>query len=188
VTDQDSSGEERKAERTAPGAVLRRELGLVDAVGVGLGAIIGAGIFVVTGVAAGVAGPAFLVGLLLAGVAATCNAFSSAQLAAVYPQAGGTYEYGYRVLHPWLGFAAGWKFLASKLAAGGTVMIGFGSYLAGLVPALRRGPPRALERRRRPSLQFSRMAVDPQGARLAAAELDGRLLLWELRNSLPARF
>src|SRR5688572_11917846 len=113
---------------------LRRDLRLVDAVGVGLGAIIGAGIFVVTGVAAGVAGPAFLVGLLIAGVAATCNALSSAELAASYPQSGGTYEYGYRLLHPLLGFSAGWMFLASKLAAGGTVALGFGSYFSKLVP------------------------------------------------------
>jgi APA family basic amino acid/polyamine antiporter len=107
---------------------LRRDLHLVDAVGVGLGAIIGAGIFVVTGVAASVAGPAFLIGLLLAGVAATCNALSSAELAATYPQSGGTYEYGYRLLHPFWGFSAGWMFLVSKLAAGGTVALGFGSY------------------------------------------------------------
>ena len=64
---------------------LKRDLGLIDAVGVGLGAVIGAGIFVVTGVAAGEAGPAFLLGLLVAGFAATCNGLSSAQLAAVYP-------------------------------------------------------------------------------------------------------
>jgi basic amino acid/polyamine antiporter, APA family len=115
---------------------LRRDLRLLDAVGVGLGAIVGAGLFVVTGVAAGVAGPAFLVGLALAGVAATCNALSSAQLAAAFPQSGGTYEYGYRVLNPWLGFAAGWMFLASKLAAGGTVALGFGGYLARLVPGV----------------------------------------------------
>ena len=113
---------------------LRRDLGLIDAVGVGLGAIIGAGIFVVTGVAAGVAGPAFIVALLIAGIAATCNALSSAELAASYPQSGGTYEYGYRLLHPLLGFSAGWMFLASKLAAGGTVALGFGSYFSKLVP------------------------------------------------------
>lgn len=115
---------------------LRRELGLLDAVAVGLGAIIGAGIFVVTGVAAGVAGPAFLVGLLIAGGVATCNALSSAQLAARYPESGGTYEYGHRLLHPWLGFVAGWMFLISKLAAGGTVALGFGGYLHALVPAI----------------------------------------------------
>jgi basic amino acid/polyamine antiporter, APA family len=65
---------------------------------------------------------------------ATLNALSSAQLAATYPQSGGTYEYGYRVLHPWAGFAAGWMFLASKLAAGGTVALGFAGYLTALFP------------------------------------------------------
>ncbi|HEY0866471.1 MAG TPA: APC family permease [Fimbriimonas sp.] len=115
---------------------LRRDLGLFDAVAIGWGAIVGAGLFVVTGVAAAVAGPAFLVGLLVAAVVATFNALSSAQLAANYPRSGGTYEYGYEVLHPWAGFAAGWTFLASKLAAGGTVAIGFGGYLAALVPGV----------------------------------------------------
>lgn len=115
---------------------LRRELGLLDAVGVGFGAIIGAGIFVVTGVAAGIAGPSFLVGLFVAAIAATCNALSSAQLAAEYPQSGGTYEYGYRVLNPWAGFAAGWMFLASKISAAGTVALGLAGYLDALLPGL----------------------------------------------------
>jgi basic amino acid/polyamine antiporter, APA family len=115
---------------------LRRDLNLLTAVGVGLGAIIGAGIFVVTGVAAGVAGPAFLIGLFFAGIVATFNALNSAQLAATYPQSGGTYEYGHQVLRPWLGFAAGWMFLASKLAAGGTVALGFAGYFNALVPGI----------------------------------------------------
>jgi basic amino acid/polyamine antiporter, APA family len=129
MAEETSLTEERKSD-------LRRDLRLADAVGVGLGAIIGAGIFVVTGVAAGVAGPAFIIGLLLAGVAATCNALSSAELAATYPQSGGTYEYGYRLLHPVWGFSAGWTFLASKLAAGGTVALGFGGYFSQLFPAV----------------------------------------------------
>ena len=113
---------------------LVRILTLKDAVGVGLGAIIGAGIFVVTGIAAGVAGPAFLVGLIIAGSIATFNGLSSAQLAAIYPQSGGTYEYGYRLINPSFGFSAGWMFLISKLAAGGVVAIGFGHYFYQLVP------------------------------------------------------
>ena len=113
---------------------LLRELGLQDAVEIGLGAIIGAGIFVVTGVAAGISGPAMLISLLIAGVIATFNALSSAQLAAVYPQSGGTYEYGYRLLNPGFGFSAGWMYLMSKLAAGGVVAIGFVSYFYQLVP------------------------------------------------------
>jgi basic amino acid/polyamine antiporter, APA family len=108
----------------------------MDAVGVGFGAIVGAGIFVVTGVAAGIAGPAFLVGLFIAGIAATCNALSSAQLAAAYPRSGGTYEYGYRVLTPWAGFAAGWMFLASKIAAAGTVALGLAGYLDAIIPGI----------------------------------------------------
>lgn len=127
------------AEPAAP--TLRRELGLLDAVGIGFGAIVGAGIFVVTGVAAGVAGPAIVLGLLIAGLAATANAFSSAQLAAAYPQSGATYEYGYRLLSPAAGFAAGWMFLASKISAAGTVALGLAGYLAALVPAVQ---PRAV--------------------------------------------
>lgn len=113
---------------------LLRSLTLKDAVGIGLGAIVGAGIFVVTGIAAGVSGPAFLIGLLIAGVIATCNALSSAQLAAIYPESGGTYEYGYILINPTVGFSAGWMFLISKLAAAGVVAIGFGSYFYQLVP------------------------------------------------------
>lgn len=116
------------------GKGLLRLLTLKDAVGIGLGAIIGAGIFVVTGIAAGVSGPAFIVGLMVAGVIATFNALSSAQLAAVYPHSGGTYEYGYILINPTFGFSAGWMFLISKLSAAGVVAIGFGSYFYQLVP------------------------------------------------------
>ena len=113
---------------------LLRSLTLKDAVGIGLGAIIGAGIFVVTGIAAGVSGPAFLIGLLVAGIIATFNALSSAQLAAIYPHSGGTYEYGYILINPAFGFSAGWMFLISKLAAASVVAIGFGSYFFQLLP------------------------------------------------------
>jgi APA family basic amino acid/polyamine antiporter len=115
---------------------LHRQLGLLDAVGIGFGAIIGAGIFVVTGVAAKVAGPSLVASLLLAAVAATFNALSSAELAARFPQSGGTYEYGYQLLGSWQGFIAGWMFLASKIAAAGVVAIGLGAYASMLVPGL----------------------------------------------------
>lgn len=115
---------------------LKRDLDLGGAVAVGLGAVIGAGIFVVTGVAAGLAGPAFLLGLVIAGFAASCNGLSSAKLASVYPASGGTYEYGYQVISPYAGFAAGWTFLMSKLSAGGVVALGFGGYLSQLFPGI----------------------------------------------------
>lgn len=115
---------------------LQRVLGLGDAVAIGLGAVIGAGIFVVSGVAASIAGPAMLVSLLVAGIAASFNGLSSAQLAARFPNAGGTYEYGYEMLHPLAGFSAGWMYLISKLAGGGVVALGFGSYMQGFFPFL----------------------------------------------------
>src|SRR5690554_7894479 len=93
---------------------LLRSLTLKDAVGVGLGAIIGAGIFVVTGIAAGVSGPAFIIGLIVAGIVGAFNGLSSAQLAVIYPASGGTYEYGYQLINPAFGFSAGWMFLISK--------------------------------------------------------------------------
>jgi len=109
---------------------------LGDAVAVGLGAVIGAGIFVVSGVAVDIAGPAMSISLFIAGLAATFNGLSSAQLAARFSNAGGTYEYGYEMLHPLAGFSAGWMFLISKLAAGGVVALGFGSYLERFFPGL----------------------------------------------------
>src|SRR5690606_7282244 len=59
---------------------------------------------------------------------ATCNALSSAQLAASHPVSGGTYEYGYRYLRPWLGYSAGWMFLCTKTASAATAALGFSGY------------------------------------------------------------
>ncbi len=128
---QTQSAHKKKANRG-----LRRELNLLDAVAIGLGAVIGAGIFVVSGQAAGIAGPSMLLSLVVAGIAASANGLSSAQLASLYPQSGGTYEYGYELLSPWAGFAAGWMFLTSKLAAGAVVALGFAAYAGELFPLL----------------------------------------------------
>src|SRR5262245_65048523 len=81
-----------------PPSRLARRLGLRDAVVVGLGAMLGAGVFVAISPAARAAGSALLVGLGIAGVVAYCNASSSARLAALYPESGGTYVYGRRRL------------------------------------------------------------------------------------------
>ncbi len=120
---------------------LRRELGVWHATGLGLGSIVGTGVFVSIGVATGIAGPAVLVALVLGALVALCNGLSSAQLAAAHPVSGGTYEYGYRYIGPLTGFTAGWLFLLAKSASAATAALGFSGYLlnaAGLVghPAL----------------------------------------------------
>jgi APA family basic amino acid/polyamine antiporter len=112
---------------------LQRELGVFGATMMGLGSIVGTGVFVSIGIAAGIAGPSVVVAIALAAAVATCNALSSAQLAANHPVSGGTYEYGYRYLRPWLGFAAGWMFLCAKSASAATAALGFAGYLVNAI-------------------------------------------------------
>ncbi len=111
---------------------LKRELGLFDAVLMGLGSILGTGIFVSIGLAAGVAGPSVIFAIVVAAMVAACNALSSAQLAAAHPVSGGTYEYGYQFLTPSLGFTAGWMFLWAKSASAATAALGFAGYISAL--------------------------------------------------------
>jgi basic amino acid/polyamine antiporter, APA family len=109
-------------------AALRRELGLADAVLVGLGAMLGAGVFAAWGPAATAAGAGLLMALPVAALVAYCNAISSAQLAAVHPLAGGTYVYGRRQLGPTWGFAAGWGFVVGKSASCAAMALTAGAY------------------------------------------------------------
>jgi APA family basic amino acid/polyamine antiporter len=95
----------------------------------GLGSIIGTGVFVSIGIAVDVAGAGVLLAILLSVVVATCNALSSAELAASHPVSGGTYEYGYKYVSPALGFTAGWMFLCAKTASAATAALGFAGYV-----------------------------------------------------------
>ncbi len=97
--------------------MLARTLGLRDAVFVGLGSMLGAGVFAVWGPAAAAAGSWLLVALVLAAVVAVCNAWSSAVLAVRSPQAGGAYVYGQERLGELPGFLAGWCFVVGKTAS-----------------------------------------------------------------------
>lgn len=96
---------------------LARRLGLSDAVLIGLGSMLGAGVFVAYAPAAAAAGSWLLLSLLLASVVAYANATASARLAAVYPESGGTYVYGREQLSPFWGYLAGWAFVAGKLSS-----------------------------------------------------------------------
>ncbi|MGN9801928.1 APC family permease [Micromonospora sp. L32] len=109
---------------------LRRRLGVPDAVVIGLGSMLGAGVFVVFAPAAAAAGGAgLLVALALAGFIAFCNATSSARLAARYPESGGTYVYGRERLNPFAGFLAGWGFVVGKTASCAAMALTIGAYL-----------------------------------------------------------
>lgn len=114
---------------------LARRLGTTDAVVIGLGSMIGAGVFAAfapaaTAVLPAGTGAALLVALALAAVVAYANATSSAQLAAQYPVAGGTYVYGRERLGPWWGYLAGWGFVVGKTASCAAMALTFAAYAA----------------------------------------------------------
>ncbi|MCW3839212.1 APC family permease [Micromonospora yasonensis] len=111
-------------------AELARRLAVPDAVVIGLGSMLGAGVFVVFAPAAAAAGGVgLLAALALAGFIAYCNATSSARLAARYPESGGTYVYGRERLHPFAGFLAGWGFVVGKTASCAAMALTIGAYL-----------------------------------------------------------
>ncbi|HEX6944907.1 MAG TPA: APC family permease, partial [Casimicrobiaceae bacterium] len=109
---------------------LARRLGTADAVVIGLGAMLGAGIFAALGPAAEAAGSGLLVGLAIAAVVAYCNAMSSARLAVVYPESGGAYLYGRERLGRAWGWLAGWCFVVGKTASCAAMALTFGVYAA----------------------------------------------------------
>lgn len=109
---------------------LKRQLGGFDATTVGIGSMIGAGVFVVFAPAAAAAGPLLPVAVVLAAIVAYANAAASAQLATIHPVSGGTYVYGRRQLGDWPGFLAGWSFITGKLASCAAMALTFGLYAA----------------------------------------------------------
>ncbi|MFJ1456369.1 APC family permease [Nocardia sp. N2S4-5] len=108
---------------------LPRRLGLADAVVIGLGAMLGAGIFAALAPAARAAGSGLLIGLAVAAAVAYCNATSSARLAARYPASGGTYVYGRERLGEWWGYLAGWAFVVGKTASCAAMALTVGTYV-----------------------------------------------------------
>jgi basic amino acid/polyamine antiporter, APA family len=106
---------------------LERQVGITDAVMLGLGSMIGAGIFAVLAPAAAAAGTSLLIALAAAAVVAYLNATSSARCAARYPESGGAYVYGRKRLGEFWGYLAGWGFVVGKTAscAATALIVGF---------------------------------------------------------------
>jgi len=115
---------------------LKPALGLLDATAISVGAIIGAGIFVVTGIAAGFAGSALIVSMLIAAIISLFTALSFAELTAWQPKEGSIYEYAYQLISPFAGFLTGWMWILSNTFAGAAVSLGFAYYLTAVLPIL----------------------------------------------------
>lgn len=107
---------------------LSREMTLMDATLIGVGAMIGAGIFVLIGIAAGVAGPALLITFLLNGFVALLTAMSYAELGSCYHDAGGGYLWVKEGLPKWNGFLSGWMSWFAHAVACSLYALGFGAY------------------------------------------------------------
>jgi amino acid transporter/nucleotide-binding universal stress UspA family protein len=107
---------------------LSREMKLLDVTMIGVGAMIGAGIFVLTGIAAGVAGPALIVAFALNGVVALLTAMSYAELGSCYHDAGGGYLWVKEGLPKWNGFISGWMSWFAHAVACSLYALGFGAY------------------------------------------------------------
>ncbi len=122
------------ADAQTPG--MKATLGLFDATAISIGAIIGAGIFVVIGIAAGLAGPAMIISILIAAGVSLVTALSFAELASWLPKEGGVYEFAHELLSPYLGFTAGWMWMLSNTFTGAAVSLGFAYYFTSVVPAI----------------------------------------------------
>lgn len=117
-------------------AGLRRTLTLRDATAINLGAIIGSGIFVVTGIAAGVAGPALFVSILIAATVSLLTALSLKDLARSEAREGGLYAYVYEYVSPYAGFLAGWMYIVGNVLGAAAVALGFSFYFSALFPGV----------------------------------------------------
>ena len=162
------SGTSRGRDVTSTGPLARR-LGTGDAVVIGLGSMIGAGVFSAFGPAARAAGSGLLIALALAAGVAYCNAVASAQLAAEYPTSGGTYVYGRERLGEWWGFLAGWGFVVGKTASCAAMALTFAAYavpgLGVVAPARRpRGSGRADRRQPARDHEDGRAGARARGA------------------------
>jgi basic amino acid/polyamine antiporter, APA family len=115
---------------------LKRSIGLWSAVAINVGAIIGGGIFVVTGIVAGLAGSALIISMIIAGVIAFLTALGFAELTAWKPMEGSVYAYGRELVSPFAGFLSGWMWVISNTFSGAAVSLGFAFYLSAAFPGL----------------------------------------------------
>ena len=124
----------REAEGTGETVTLRRSLGAMNLTLLGIGAIIGAGIFVLTGTAAAqYAGPAIVLSFVLAGLGCLFAGLCYAEFASMIPIAGSAYTYGYATLGEFIAWIIGWDLILEYLFAASTVAVGWSGYFTSFV-------------------------------------------------------
>ncbi len=123
---------------------LKATLGWPHLVALGVGAIIGTGIYTLTGVAAGLAGPAVILSFAVAGAVCACAALCYAEMASLMPQAGSAYTYSYVTLGELVAWVIGWSLILEYTLVCSAVSVGWAGYAAGLVQQAGWGVPPAL--------------------------------------------
>ena len=123
---------------------LKRQLGWFDLMMLGVGAIIGTGIFVLTSVAANKAGPGMMYSFIIAGFVCALTALIYAEIAAMVPVSGSAYTYSYAVLGELIAWMVGWALILEYAIAAGAVAVGWAGYANGFLSANHLGLPLAL--------------------------------------------
>ncbi len=123
---------------------LKRSLGAFDLTMLGIGAVIGTGIFVLTSIAAEKAGPGMLFSFIIAGIVCLLTALIYAEIASMVPVSGSAYTYSYAVLGEWVAWMVGWALILEYAVAAGAVSVGWAGYINGFLEANGWGLPLAL--------------------------------------------
>src|SRR3954463_8498972 len=121
---------------TKEGTTLTRAVGLLDLTALGIGAIIGTGIFVILGEVVGTAGPAIILSFVLAGVTCAFSALSYAELASSIPVSGSAYTYGYATMGELVAWIIGWDLILEYSVSVAAVAVGWGQYFNELLDTL----------------------------------------------------
>src|SRR5262249_40631967 len=128
--------DELVAQTEQEGEQLKRSVGLLDLTALGIGAIIGTGIFVILGEAIGDSGPAIILSFALAGITCVFSALSYAELASCIPVSGSAYTYGYATMGELIAWIIGWDLILEYAVSVAAIAVGWGQYFNDLLDDL----------------------------------------------------
>ena len=125
-------------------SALKPTLGWPHLIGLGVGGIIGTGIYTLTGVGAGLAGPAVILSFVIAGIVCACAALAYTEMATMMPMAGSAYTYSYVALGELLAWIVGWTLILEYTVVCSAVAVGWSGYAAGVIKSAGWNVPDAL--------------------------------------------